>query len=83
MKRLRLVYISLVLLCAAGSPGFAQSTEKQIAREQADLQKKQAELDKRSAELQQREADLERARQELQNQQTWAAWTPRAASRSS
>ena len=48
----------------------AQTTEKQIAREQAELEKKRAELERKSAELQQREAEIERARQALQNQQS-------------
>ena len=49
---------------------LAQTTEKQIAREQAELEKKRAELERKSAELQQREAEIERARQALQNQQS-------------
>jgi outer membrane protein OmpA-like peptidoglycan-associated protein len=48
----------------------AQTTEKQIAREQAELEKKRTELERKSAELQQREAEIERARQALQNQQS-------------
>ena len=59
-----------VVFCGVIITAHAQSTEKQIAKEQAELDKKRAELDRRSAELQQREADIDRARQELQNQQS-------------
>jgi outer membrane protein OmpA-like peptidoglycan-associated protein len=69
--RLPLVHLCFAtVLCAGVATVAAQSTEKQIAREQADLEKKRLELERRSAELQQREAEIERARQELQNQQS-------------
>jgi Tfp pilus assembly protein PilN len=60
--------VPFIGLCAAGlflanaSSGHAQTTDKQLAKEQAELDRKRAELDKRSTELQQREADLDRAR---------------------
>jgi outer membrane protein OmpA-like peptidoglycan-associated protein len=58
-------------LLAVSAPGSAgQSTEKQIAREEADLEKKRAELERRSAELEQREAALQQAQQQLANQES-------------
>ena len=73
MKTLCLPIINLslaLLLCGGGIAAHAQATEKQIAREQADLEKRRIELEKKSSELQQREAEIERTRQELQNQQS-------------
>ena len=68
---LPIINISLAALLYVGAASaIAQTTEKQIAREQADLEKKRLELERRSAELQQKEAEIERARQELQNQQS-------------
>jgi outer membrane protein OmpA-like peptidoglycan-associated protein len=68
---LRLIHLcAAATFCAAITTAHAQTTEKQIAREQAELEKKRLELERRSLELQQREAEIERARQELQNQQS-------------
>lgn len=69
--RLPLTHLcAAILLCAGVATVHGQSTEKQIAEEQAELEKKRLELEKRSVELQQKEAEIERARQELQNQQS-------------
>jgi outer membrane protein OmpA-like peptidoglycan-associated protein len=69
--RLSLTSFCLVAALLSGVPAvLAQSTEKQIAKEQAELDRKRSELDKRAAELQQREAEIQRAQQELQNQQS-------------
>jgi outer membrane protein OmpA-like peptidoglycan-associated protein len=68
---LRLIHLcAAATFCTAITTAHAQTTEKQIAREQAELEKKRLELERRSLELQQREAEIERARQELQNQQS-------------
>jgi outer membrane protein OmpA-like peptidoglycan-associated protein len=68
---LRLIHFcAAATFCAAITTAHAQTTEKQIAREQAELEKKRLELERRSLELQQREAEIERARQGLQNQQS-------------
>jgi outer membrane protein OmpA-like peptidoglycan-associated protein len=67
----RLIHIcATATLCAVMTTAPAQTTEKEIAREQAELEKKRAELERKSAELQQREAEVQRAREELQNQQS-------------
>src|SRR6266567_8213613 len=66
----RLVHICATATLCWAMTAPAQTTEKQIAREQAELEKKRAELERKSAELQQREAEIERARQALQNQQS-------------
>src|SRR6266480_2325090 len=66
----RLVHICATATLCWAMIAPAQTTEKQIAREQAELEKKRAELERKSAELQQREAEIERARQALQNQQS-------------
>src|SRR5438034_206115 len=66
----RLVHICATATLCWAITAPAQTTEKQIAREQAELEKKRAELERKSAELQQREAEIERARQALQNQQS-------------
>jgi outer membrane protein OmpA-like peptidoglycan-associated protein len=57
-------------LLFSGTLSAGQSTEKQLAREEADLEKKRAELERRSAELQQREAALQQAQQQLADQQS-------------
>src|SRR5438309_9133142 len=62
--------LAACLLFAGTLSAVGQSTEKQLAREQADLQEKRAELERRSAELQQREAALQQAQQQLANQQS-------------
>ncbi len=70
------ISFGLIHICAAATLFAvmttvpAQTTEKQIAREQADLEKKRVELERKSAELQQREAEIQRVREELQNQQS-------------
>src|SRR5947208_4938033 len=66
----RLVHICATATLCWAMTAPAQTNEKQIAREQAELEKKRAELERKSAELQQREAEIERARQALQNQQS-------------
>jgi len=62
--------LAACLLFAGALSAAGQSTEKQLAREEADLEKKRAELERRSAELQQREAALQQAQQQLANQQS-------------
>ena len=66
------IFRHLVYICATATLFWAittapaQTTEKRIAREQADLEKKRAEIERKSAELQQKESEIERARQALQ-----------------
>ncbi|MBV9009571.1 MAG: OmpA family protein [Verrucomicrobia bacterium] len=70
-SRFPLLGLCLILAVLSGvSTTRAQTTDKQIAKEQADIDRKRAELDKRAAELQQREAEIQREQQELQNQQS-------------
>jgi outer membrane protein OmpA-like peptidoglycan-associated protein len=57
------------VLLAGALNGAGQSTEKQLAKEQADLEKKRAELERKSAEIQEREAALQQAQQQLADQQ--------------
>src|SRR6266496_436279 len=72
----RLIHIcATATLYAVVTTAPAQTTEKQIAREQAELEKKRAELERKSAELQQREAEIQRAREELQIHQSDRALT--------
>lgn len=59
-----------LLISLSGLAAQATSTEKQLTKEQVDLEQKRLELEKKSVELQQREIALEKARQELQNQQS-------------
>src|SRR6266700_2306895 len=56
--------LAACLLFASALNAAGQSTEKQLAREEADLEKKRMELERRSAELQQREAALQQAQQQ-------------------
>ncbi len=66
-----IVRAATVACFLAGGMGLrAQTTDTQLAKQQADLDKRRLELEQRSLDLEQREADLERARQELQKQQS-------------
>ncbi len=60
----------VLLLAPAVSCGQDISTDRQVAKQQADLEKKRLDLEKKSVELQQKELDLEKARQALQAQQS-------------
>ena len=62
---------SALLLCSATASGFAQdTTAKEIAKQEAALEKKRLELEKKSLELQEKELALEKAKMELQQQQS-------------
>jgi outer membrane protein OmpA-like peptidoglycan-associated protein len=64
------VFSTLLLFVAIGT-GFAQdTTSKEIAKQEAALEKKRLELEKKSLELQEKELDLEKAKMELQQQQS-------------
>ncbi len=67
----RIAVFSAFLLFSAIGTGFAQdSTAKEIAKQEAALEKKRLELEKRSLELQEKELALEKAKMELQQQQS-------------
>jgi outer membrane protein OmpA-like peptidoglycan-associated protein len=64
--------LSAALLFGAISNAFAQeaSTAKDIAKQEAALEKKRLELEKKSLELQEKELALEKAKMQLQYQQS-------------
>jgi len=63
--------LSALLLFSAIGAGFAQdTTAKEIAKQEAALEKKRLELEKKSLELQEKELALEKAKMELQQQQS-------------
>ena len=65
-----LVFTALLLFSAIGT-GFTQdTTAKEIARQEAALEKKRLELEKKSLELQEKELALEKSKMELQQQQS-------------
>jgi outer membrane protein OmpA-like peptidoglycan-associated protein len=65
-----LIFSALLLVSAIGI-GLAQdTTSKEIARQEAALEKKRLELEKKSLELQEKELALEKAKMELQYQQS-------------
>ena len=67
----KLLVLSAVLVCGGISLSSAQdTTSKEIAKQEAALEKKRLELEKRSLELQEKELALEKAKLELQNQQS-------------
>lgn len=67
----KLLFFSAVLLFSSFATGLAQdTTAKEIARQEAALEKKRLELEKKSLELQQKELDLEKAKMDLQYQQS-------------
>jgi outer membrane protein OmpA-like peptidoglycan-associated protein len=67
----KIAVCSALLLFSAIGTGLAQdSTTKEIARQEAALEKKRLELEKRSLELQEKELALEKAKVELQQQQS-------------
>jgi outer membrane protein OmpA-like peptidoglycan-associated protein len=67
----KIALLSLVLSVSAIAAGIAQdSTAKEIARQEAALEKKRLELEKKSLELQEKELALEKAKLELQQQQS-------------
>lgn len=67
----RTLVFSALLLFSANAIGFAQdTTAKEIAKQEAALEKKRLELEKKSLELQQKELDLEKAKMDLQQQQS-------------
>ena len=67
----KIVIFSVALFLSATWPGFAQdSTAKEIAKQEAALEKKRLELEKKSLELEQKELALEKAKLELQEQQS-------------
>ena len=65
------IVFSALLLFSAIATGFAQdTTSKDIAKQEAAIEKKRLELEKKSLELQERELALEKAKVELQKQQS-------------
>ena len=67
----KILVFSAVLLFGAFGTGFAQdTTAKEIAKQEAALEKKRLELEKRSLELEEKELALEKAKMELQQQQS-------------
>ena len=67
----KIAILSLVLSVSAIAAGIAQdTTSKEIARQEAALEKKRLELEKKSLELQEKELALEKAKMELQQQQS-------------
>lgn len=67
----KILIFSAALLLTAIATGFAQdTTAKEIAKQEAALEKKRLELEKKSLELQEKELDLEKAKMELQQQQS-------------
>ena len=63
--------LAAVLCCGTISIAPAQeTTAKEIAKQEAALEKKRLELEKKSLELQEKELALEKAKIELQNQQS-------------
>jgi outer membrane protein OmpA-like peptidoglycan-associated protein len=65
------VVLSAVVLCGVVSLCSAQdTTTKEIAKQEAALEKKRLELEKKSLELQERELALEKAKLQLQAQQS-------------
>jgi outer membrane protein OmpA-like peptidoglycan-associated protein len=64
------VFSAFLSFCAIGT-GLAQdTTAKEIAKQEAALEKKRLELEKKSLELQEKELALEKAKLELQQQQS-------------
>ena len=67
----KILVLSALLLFSAIGTGFAQdTTAKEIAKQEAALEKKRLELEKKSLELQEKELALEKAKMELQQQQS-------------
>jgi outer membrane protein OmpA-like peptidoglycan-associated protein len=68
----KILVFSALLLFSAMAIGLAQdkTTAKEIARQEAALEKKRLELEKKSLELQEKELALEKAKMELQYQQS-------------
>jgi outer membrane protein OmpA-like peptidoglycan-associated protein len=67
----KIALLSLVLSVSVIAAGIAQdSTAKEIARQEAALEKKRLDLEKKSLELQEKELALEKAKVELQQQQS-------------
>jgi outer membrane protein OmpA-like peptidoglycan-associated protein len=68
----KILAFSAALLLGAITIGFAQetTTAKEIAKQEASLEKKRLELEKKSLELQEKELALEKAKMELQYQQS-------------
>src|SRR5918999_1398047 len=64
------VFSAIVLFSAVGSSLAQDTTAKEIAKQEAALEKKRLELEKRSVELQEKELALEKAKLELQQQQS-------------
>ena len=67
----KILVLSALLSCSAIATSVAQdTTAKEIAKQEAALEKKRLELEKKSLELQQKELDLDKAKMELQRQQS-------------
>jgi outer membrane protein OmpA-like peptidoglycan-associated protein len=67
----KILVLSAFLSCSALGLGLAQdTTAKEIAKQEAALEKKRLELEKKSLELQEKELALEKAKMELQQQQS-------------
>ena len=67
----KIALLFLVLSVSAIAAGIAQdTTAKEIAQQEAALEKKRLELEKKSLELEQKELALEKAKMELQQQQS-------------
>ena len=64
------VFSTLLLFSAIGTGLTQDTTAKEIAKQEAALEKKRLELEKRSLELQEKELALEKAKMELQQQQS-------------
>src|SRR5688500_20268758 len=67
----KILLVAAIASFSAIGPGLAQdTTAKEIAKQEAALEKKRLELEKRSLELQEKELALEKAKMELQQQQS-------------
>jgi outer membrane protein OmpA-like peptidoglycan-associated protein len=73
MKTLRgkILTLSFTVCCSALLVASAQTTtDKDIKKKEAELERQKLELEKKSIELQRKELDLEKAKQELQYQES-------------
>jgi outer membrane protein OmpA-like peptidoglycan-associated protein len=66
----KILALSVALGCSALLTVGAQTTDKEIKKKEAELERQKLELEKKSIELQRKELDLEKAKQELQYQET-------------
>lgn len=68
-KTLALCALALTTTCPT-VPAQETTTDKDIQRKEAELERQKLDLEKKSVELQKKEIDLEKAKQELQYQET-------------